>query len=83
MQGETRYSNRYLARAFIEATNFSIRHSDKAKGSVAIPFIISGSIVIALLFAYAVLDEPIAVTQWLGRVLVLAGIALLFWKERI
>ena len=31
MQGETRYSNRYMAWAFIEAANFSIRHSDKAK----------------------------------------------------
>jgi len=49
--------------------------------SIAIPVIVSGTIVIALLFAYTVLDEPVAANQWMGCALVLAGIALLFWND--
>ena len=46
--------------------------------SIAVPVIVSGTIIISLLFAYLVLDETIGGTQWLGSALVLAGIALLF-----
>ena len=46
--------------------------------SVAIPVIVSGTVVIALLFAYVVLNEAIALNQWAGCLLVIIGIGLLF-----
>jgi len=46
--------------------------------NIAIPVIVSGTIVISLLFAYVVLNEPIALNQWLGCAMVLLGIGLLF-----
>lgn len=46
--------------------------------SIAIPVIVSGTAALSLLFALAVLDETIAVDQWLGCALVTSGIGLLF-----
>ena len=46
--------------------------------SIAIPTIVSGTIVIAMLFSVFVLKEPIGSSQILGGFLFLAGIVLLF-----
>lgn len=46
--------------------------------SIAIPTIVSGTIVIAMLFSYFVLKEQISGTQMLGGLLILAGIYFLF-----
>ena len=46
--------------------------------SVAIPVIVSGTIVISLLFSLFFLKEPIAMNQLFGVILILSGIVLLF-----
>ena len=46
--------------------------------SVAIPTIVSGTIVIALLFSFLVLKEQISWTQVLGSCLILVGVFFLF-----
>ncbi len=46
--------------------------------SVAIPVIVSGTIVISLIFSYFFLKEQISLSQLLGCGLVLGGIVLLF-----
>lgn len=48
--------------------------------SIAIPTIVSGTIVIALLFSAIVLKETIAWNQILGSVLIVLGIVFLFLK---
>lgn len=50
--------------------------------SVAIPTIVSGTIVIALLFSYFVLKETIALNQVLGSLLIVFGITLFFVKAQ-
>ncbi|KLN59724.1 hypothetical protein WH96_16305 [Kiloniella spongiae] len=46
--------------------------------SVVIPTIVSGTIVIALIFSFFVLNETISVTQVFGAGLVIGGIVLMF-----
>jgi drug/metabolite transporter (DMT)-like permease len=48
--------------------------------SVAIPTIVSGTIVIALLFSYFILKETITWNQILGCLLILGGIIMFFVK---
>ena len=48
--------------------------------SVAIPTIVSGTIIIALLVAFVMLKESIGWPQLLGSALILSGIALLFTR---
>jgi len=50
--------------------------------SVAIPTIVSGTIVIAMLFSYFVLKETIAWNQMLGSLLIVFGIILFFVKAQ-
>ena len=50
--------------------------------SVAIPTIVSGTIVFAMLFSYFVLKETIAWNQMLGSLLIVFGIILLFVKAQ-
>lgn len=50
--------------------------------SVAIPTIVSGTIVIAMLFSYFVLKETIALNQVLGSLLIVFGITLFFVKAQ-
>jgi len=50
--------------------------------SVAIPTIVSGTIVIAMLFSYLVLKETIAWNQLLGSLLIVSGIILFFVNAR-
>ena len=50
--------------------------------SLAIPTIVSGTIVITLFFSFIVLKESIAWTQILGSTLIILGIVVLFMKER-
>ena len=50
--------------------------------SVAIPTIVSGTIVIALLFSYFVLKETIAWNQMMGSFLIVFGIILFFVKAQ-
>jgi drug/metabolite transporter (DMT)-like permease len=49
--------------------------------TVAIPTIVSGTIVIALLFSSVVLREAIAWNQILGGFLIVLGIAAVFWGK--
>ncbi len=51
--------------------------------SVAIPTIVSGTIVIAMLFSYFVLKETIAWNQIFGSLLIIFGIILFFVKVRV
>ena len=48
--------------------------------SVAIPAIVSGTVVISILFSYFALNESIAWSQFLGITLIVFGIFLLFLK---
>ncbi len=48
--------------------------------SVAIPTIVSGTIVIAMLFSFLVLNEAISFTQILGACFIVGGIILMFIK---
>ena len=48
--------------------------------SVAIPTVVSGTIVIAMLFAYFVLKETISWNQVLGSLLIVGGIIMFFVK---
>ena len=48
--------------------------------SVAIPTIVSGTIVITLIFSQVVLNETIAWNQILGSILIATGVVLLFLK---
>ncbi|WP_282611101.1 EamA family transporter [Pelagibius sp. Alg239-R121] len=50
--------------------------------SIAIPTIVSGTILISLVFSYLVLKEAISLFQIFGGVLIVAGIVLLFIKGR-
>ena len=50
--------------------------------SIAIPTIVSGTIVFAMLFSYFVLKETIAWNQMLGSLLIVFGIILLFVKAQ-
>ena len=50
--------------------------------NVAIPTIVSGTIVIAMLFSYFVLKEPISLNQVLGSLLIVFGIVLFFVKAQ-
>ncbi len=52
--------------------------SEPMPASVAIPVIVSGTIVISLLFSLFFLKEPIAMNQLFGVILILSGIVLLF-----
>ncbi|MYI68364.1 MAG: EamA family transporter [Boseongicola sp. SB0673_bin_14] len=49
--------------------------------SIAIPTIVSGTIVIALLFSFLVLREHISWSQVLGSCLILIGIFFLFMQR--
>jgi drug/metabolite transporter (DMT)-like permease len=49
--------------------------------SVAIPIIVSGTIVLALLLSFFVLGEEISSNQILGSVLIVLGIATIFFKS--
>jgi drug/metabolite transporter (DMT)-like permease len=46
--------------------------------SIAIPTIVSGTIVVTLLISFVVLREPLNWNQWLGSGCIVLGIALLF-----
>ena len=46
--------------------------------SIAIPTIVSGTVVIAMIAAHFALDEPLAWTQIVGAVLILLGVLFLF-----
>lgn len=48
------------------------------EASIAIPTIVSGTIVIAMLFSFFMLKEQISWSQVLGSLLILVGIVLLF-----
>ena len=50
--------------------------------SVAIPTIVSGTIVISMLFSYFILKETIAWNQMFGSLLIVFGIILLFVKAK-
>ncbi len=50
--------------------------------SVAIPTIVSGTIVISMLFSYFVLKEAIALNQIFGSLLIVFGIILFFVKAQ-
>ena len=49
--------------------------------NVAIPTIVSGTIVITLLFSLLVLREPLNWNQWLGSACIVFGIVLLFLNK--
>lgn len=49
--------------------------------SIAIPTIVSGTIVITIMASYFVLGEPISWRQVLGGALIMAGIVFLFLKD--
>ena len=51
--------------------------------NVAIPTIVSGTIVIALLFSYFVLKETISWNQIFGSLLIVFGIILFFVKAQV
>lgn len=51
--------------------------------SLAIPTIVSGTIVISLLVSWLVLREPLNWYQWLGCGLIVLGIVLLFLNSRV
>lgn len=51
--------------------------------SVAIPTIVSGTIVITLLFSYFVLEETISWNQMLGSLLIVGGIIMFFVKAQV
>jgi len=48
--------------------------------NIAIPAIVSGTIVITMVVAYFVLHEPLTWRQLLGSVVIIAGIGILFTK---
>ncbi len=50
--------------------------------SVAIPTIVSGTIVISMLFSYFVLKEAMALNQIFGSLLIVFGIILFFVKAQ-
>lgn len=56
--------------------------SKPMEASVAIPTIVSGTIVISMLFSYFVLKETIAWNQMLGSLLIVFGITLFFIKAQ-
>lgn len=51
--------------------------------SVAIPTIVSGTVVVTLLFSLFVLQEPLSWSQWLGSGCIVLGIVLLFLKRSV
>ena len=59
----------------------SIGMSKPMPASTAIPVIVSGTIVISLLFSYFVLQEATTWTHWLGCALMIVGISLLFIRD--
>jgi drug/metabolite transporter (DMT)-like permease len=55
-----------------------IGQSRSMPASIAIPIIVSGTIVVSLLVSYTLLKEEVTLNQWLGCSLIVAGIFFLF-----
>ncbi|MCJ8325090.1 MAG: EamA family transporter [Rhizobiales bacterium] len=60
-----------------------IGQSKPMDASLAIPTIVSGTIVIAMLFSYFVLKETIAWNQLVGSLLIVGGIIMFFVKGQV
>lgn len=51
--------------------------------SVAIPTIVSGTIVMTLLFSWVILREAVSWNQWVGSACIISGIVLLFLNSNV
>jgi len=59
----------------------SVAGNTPMSANIAIPVIVSGTVVLAMIFSYVALKEPVSLNQLLGSFLIVVGIALFFVKQ--